>query len=864
MGLVTRQIGPNAKGSKLTFAEMDNNLYYLQGLGVSAVTFSSSTLTLTNPTGGTLSVNLAADTNTFITAATYNQSTNTVILTDNTNTNFNAYINAVSGLTVNGILSATTISGGTLYGDGSNLTGISTQDTFVTGGTYSNGTAIFTNNTGGTFNVNGFYTGETSYVNSLTTGVGLSADTTTGDITIINTDPDQTVVLNNGTNINVTGTYPNFTIDVTGLTDFNTFTTGFTYSSNTFTISDNSGNTFDAAFTEVTGLTVNGDLNITGTTYSNVISATTYQNLPITTDVFVTGGTYSAGTSTFTNNTGGTFSVSGFVTGDTYVTGLTFDTGNYNLTIGRNDGVSFTDSLAILASDLTVTGGTYNPNNGTATFTNNTGGTFNVTGFLTGLTDTFVTGGTYNSNNGTATFTNTSGGTFNVSGFTQPFTGGTVTGGTIFTAGLSGQSLNISGNSSSDLLRVTQTGSGNVMVVEDSGNPDSSPFIITNNGNVGIGITSPSTKLHVSQGMSIFDTLATGTQTISKFTNSNGANIRVGYQSTSIPIITYENFGLRFGTTFFDDNAIGNTTLVLTSGSSVGIGGVINPTENLHVSGNTLITGSLTANTVSATTFYGNGSNLTGINTQDTFLTGGTYNSSIGVATFTNNTGGTFSVTGFSTAYTYSQVNNYTSTVPITITHNLNTTEILIQIIDTNTNQLILGSVSNYQLNSVDITLSSSLNGIKVVIVGGSISSVTPRGKINLLFGHDSVSPVDSTTYYIGGQFNLSPTTSASDGRRLISPVTGFITQVSISETVGGTLGSSETSTFTINNVTQSTSSTITTTATYDSSSSLINYILSSPLYVVNGDKLEIRWVTPAWVTNPTTVRQQINVLIDF
>ncbi len=124
MGLVTRQIGPNAKGSKLTFAEMDNNLYYLQGLGVSAVTFSSSTLTLTNPTGGTLSVNLAADTNTFITAATYNQSTNTVTLTDNTNTNFNAYINAVSGLTVNGILSATTISGGTLYGDGSNLSGV--------------------------------------------------------------------------------------------------------------------------------------------------------------------------------------------------------------------------------------------------------------------------------------------------------------------------------------------------------------------------------------------------------------------------------------------------------------------------------------------------------------------------------------------------------------------------------------------------------------------------------------------------------------------------------------------------------------------------------------------------------------------
>lgn len=91
-------------------------------------------------------------------------------------------------------------------------------DVFVTGGTYSNGTTIFTNNTGGTFNVSGFFTGYTNVVNSLTTGVGLSADTTSGDITIINTAPDQVVVLSGGTNISVTGTYPNFSISFTGST----------------------------------------------------------------------------------------------------------------------------------------------------------------------------------------------------------------------------------------------------------------------------------------------------------------------------------------------------------------------------------------------------------------------------------------------------------------------------------------------------------------------------------------------------------------------------------------------------------------------------------------------------------------------
>jgi hypothetical protein len=58
-----------------------------------------------------------------------------------------------------------------------------------------------------------------------------------------------------------------------------------------------------------------------------------------------------------------------------------------------------------------VTGGTYS--NGDLTLVNNTGGTFNVSGFYTGGTDVFVTGGTYNNN--TFTYTNNTGGTFDVS-----------------------------------------------------------------------------------------------------------------------------------------------------------------------------------------------------------------------------------------------------------------------------------------------------------------------------------------------------------------------------------------------------------------------------------------------------------------
>ena len=199
------------------------------------------------------------------------------------------------------------------------------------------------------------------------------------------------------------------------------------------------------------GATVSGPTRFTGGLSANTFSATTYLGLPL--DIRVTGGTYSSGTATFRNNTGGTFTVTGFststataFTGGT-VTGATIFTGGLSANT-----ISATTYLG-LPTDIRVTGGTYS--SGTAIFTNNTGGTFNISGFTTpftggtvagpsnftnGLTantisattyanlpiDIRVTGGTYS--NGTSIFTNNTGGTFSVTGFTTPFTGGTVNG----------------------------------------------------------------------------------------------------------------------------------------------------------------------------------------------------------------------------------------------------------------------------------------------------------------------------------------------------------------------------------------------------------------------------------------------------
>ena len=73
------------------------------------------------------------------------------------------------------------------------------------------------------------YSDDAGDVNSIIAGTGISVDSATGDVTVTNASPDQTVVLTDGTGITSSGTYPNFTItnsapnathtgDVTGAT----------------------------------------------------------------------------------------------------------------------------------------------------------------------------------------------------------------------------------------------------------------------------------------------------------------------------------------------------------------------------------------------------------------------------------------------------------------------------------------------------------------------------------------------------------------------------------------------------------------------------------------------------------------------
>ena len=108
----------------------------------------------------------------------------------------------------------------------------------------------------------------------------------------------------------------------------------------------------------------------------------------------------------------------------------------------------------------------------------NTGGNISVTGSL-------------NVSDDSTTRTNLGLGTI----ATQDSDSITVTGGTA-TLG----ALTVSGSDSGDLVRITQTGSGNALVVEDSTNPDSTPFVIDASGHVGVGTSSPTGKLSIASG----------------------------------------------------------------------------------------------------------------------------------------------------------------------------------------------------------------------------------------------------------------------------------------------------------------------------------------------------------------------------
>lgn len=180
----------------------------------------------------------------------------------------------------------------------------------------------------------------------------------------------------------LSGTTNGFVLaNISSIVGVDTYVTGFTYSNNVITLSQTeSGPTLSVLINSMTGLTVTGtlsgfDANFTGTFSTNNLSVTglgLYSNTATgssateivnfgsltaytaANDIYVSGGTYSAGTLTLNRHNASAVTITGLTSTDTYVTGYTYTPASNTFTIKQNQGQPDLTAQFDTVSGLTV------------------------------------------------------------------------------------------------------------------------------------------------------------------------------------------------------------------------------------------------------------------------------------------------------------------------------------------------------------------------------------------------------------------------------------------------------------------------------------------------------------------------------
>ena len=190
---------------------------------------------------------------------------------------------------------------------------------------------------------------------------------------------------------------------------------------------------------------------------------------------------------------------------DINISGFTYNDAN-KLTILNNNGSEYSVYLNQF-SGLTI--------NGSVSATTYYGDGSNLTGLVSN--DFYVTGGTYV---GTTLTLERQNGSVVITGFTSVFTGNTsascitdlfvsnvnscsplhiqnISSGNVLIGENGGVNVGIGTSTPTAKLHINNTTSGNTFLAEDDTNPDSTPFVIDNNGNVGIGTLTPNATLDI-------------------------------------------------------------------------------------------------------------------------------------------------------------------------------------------------------------------------------------------------------------------------------------------------------------------------------------------------------------------------------
>jgi hypothetical protein len=317
-------------GGNANFFEVGSNLYDLK-IRNKITSYSG----LTNLTGKFLS----GTTNGFVLADITNIQGVDRYVTGSTLTSATNNSNSQSSQ----LLYNVTPSGGPYY--------INTEDTFTTGGTYDNNTNLITfNRNDGTP-----YTVDLSSIDvndTYVTGGTVSYDSANLNATLTLTRNDNVGITITGlTDVQTTGAtligetvYFNtneslsaYTLNLSAIDINDTYVTAYTYtaSANTLTIYQNEGEApLSVLISSMSGLTINGNLTVTGNTYLGPTTASTIDATTI----------YSGGTNLLSIIDGR----------DTYVTGFTYNPGDNTFTIDRNQGESPLTAQISSVTGLTV------------------------------------------------------------------------------------------------------------------------------------------------------------------------------------------------------------------------------------------------------------------------------------------------------------------------------------------------------------------------------------------------------------------------------------------------------------------------------------------------------------------------------
>lgn len=159
--------------------------------------------------------------------------------------------------------------------------------------------------------------------------------------------------------------------------------------------------------------------------------------------------------------------------------------------------------------------------------------------------------------------------------------------------------VNVDANTASAAVRITQTGAGNALLVEDSANPDATPFVVTSAGDVGIGTSSPSSPLTVKAesagyiGIRVLE--AAGVAGSIQFINDPVSAERGSFIATAAGNMRM------YGTSTAEFYTGNSERMRITSGGFVGINNT-NPSAILNVTGHNEFTLGFTAQTSSTQT----------------------------------------------------------------------------------------------------------------------------------------------------------------------------------------------------------------------------------------------------------------------